>query len=543
LLEMGHKFATKNAAEDKADASTVPFMPDAMELSSSLSVLHGPLISARTPPPIGMNVRHFRRHVGSSFPSDASQRNTSHGRHKTDNHHDHHAKHADYLSMLQQFQNCCALVKSGEISELQAGRSLLAHAPLLETTRAALIRSCTFQNDTYATRSFMRPYGCADGHGNTPLHWAAFKNETECVRLLLQYNADPNARAHPSGWTPLHDAAYSNSSQCIELLVSKGAHVDARANSGATPLCFAAQEDAADAAQFLLNRGADLSARCAGAQQDDAMQQPFQLPNHPHSRFSGYTPLHYCAHYNAQRASRVLLAHPKARIAMETPDLSGRLPIHVAVARGSSDVLRALLHAGARVDIRPNNSPKTPSSMPAHFGQFPDMPATRRPPLPEEPETPNRSRSLSSSTSSSPVTSPVLRSMIPSQPISSSKPWNCLSQQAIDECKELISKAEQCWTPEHHLLFTPQDRKAVMELLRVGKRLEQNGTGIFIDLWPQVLGFCGRGWFETEDMKCLAVDSRGQCEEESDGVGDESDTEGSVTTDDDDDYLALPSFR
>jgi hypothetical protein len=37
-----------------------------------------------------------------------------------------------------------------------------------------------------------------------------------------------------------------------------------------------------------------------------------------------------------------------------------------------------------------------------------------------------------------------------------------------------------------------------MELLRVGKRLEQEGKGIFIDLWPEVLSYCGRGWFETE---------------------------------------------
>ena len=37
-----------------------------------------------------------------------------------------------------------------------------------------------------------------------------------------------------------------------------------------------------------------------------------------------------------------------------------------------------------------------------------------------------------------------------------------------------------------------------MELLRVGKRLELNGTGIFIDFWPLVLSFCGRGWFEAE---------------------------------------------
>jgi len=91
--------------------------------------------------------------------------------------------------------------------------------------------------------------------------------------------------------------------------------------------------------------------------------------------------------------------------------------------------------------------------------------------------------------------------MIPSQPISSSKPWNCLSQQAIDECKELILKSEQSWSPDHHLLFTPHDRKAIMELLRVGKRLEQNGTGIFLDLWPTILGFCGRGWFDTEKNK------------------------------------------
>jgi hypothetical protein len=88
--------------------------------------------------------------------------------------------------------------------------------------------------------------------------------------------------------------------------------------------------------------------------------------------------------------------------------------------------------------------------------------------------------------------------MIPAAPISSSKPWNCLTQGAIDECKKLISQAEQCWAPNRHTLFTPADRRAVLELLRVGKRFEQTGSGIFIDLWPLVLSFCGRGWFEVE---------------------------------------------
>jgi hypothetical protein len=87
--------------------------------------------------------------------------------------------------------------------------------------------------------------------------------------------------------------------------------------------------------------------------------------------------------------------------------------------------------------------------------------------------------------------------MIPVRPVNSTKPWNCLTQRSIDECRELISQAERNWTPDRHSLFTPADRRAVIELLRIGKRLEQTGTGIFRDLWPEILSFCGRGWFEV----------------------------------------------
>ena len=519
LLEMGHKYAKETEEKNKAassDSNAVPFMPESMDRS----YLPSPRLTVRPQPQTSINLRHFGRgtpNVGKS-------------------HEDEKAKCVNCMPILCQFKSLAESVKQGNLTELEAARSLLAHAHLTQTTRTALVRSCSFRNDKlYASHSFLRPFGCADGHGNTPLHWASFKNETECVALLLQYNADPNARAHPSGWTPLHDAAYSNSSECIALLSAKGAQVDAKANSGATPLCFAAQEDASEAARFLLERGADLSSRCAGPPPDDGAQYHFQLPNHPHSRFSGYTPLHYCAHYNAQRASQVLLSHPNAKIAMEVPDLSGRLPIHVAVARGSSDVLRALLHAGARVNTPPAASPTSvvrPS--PAMQPNFGLLPAAAR-----EPESPNGSVST---TSSSPVTSPVLRSMIPTQPISSSKPWNCLSQRAIDECKELILKSEQSWSPEHHLLFTPQDRKAVMELLRVGKRLEQNGTGIFIDLWPNILSFCGRGWFETEASQLALAGSIETIEEAMDDIGAGSNGNVGSTNLDQNSYLALPSL-
>ena len=44
-----------------------------------------------------------------------------------------------------------------------------------------------------------------------------------------------------------------------------------------------------------------------------------------------------------------------------------------------------------------------------------------------------------------------------------------------------------------------------MELLRVGKRLEQTGKGIFVDLWPEILSFCGRGWFEVGTTVAVPV--------------------------------------
>lgn len=289
-----------------------------------------------------------------------------------------------------------------------------------------------------------------DGHGNTALHWASFKNHVAVCRLLLQYHANPDCVAQPSGWTPLHDAAYANAHECLQVLLDAGASVDVPANSGATPLCFAAQEDAAEATELLLRRGADLSIRKTTTS----------------SRFSGYTPLHYCAHYNAQAAAKVLLSHHTARLSMEMRDLNQRLPIHVAVARGSADVLRCLLQAGARVETR--SPPGSPRST-----------ACRNP--------------------TASVEAPILKSMIPSRPISSSKPWNCLSQSNIDACKQLMQSIEQHWTTQVHDLFTPNDRRCVMELLKIGKHLELDGSVPFNFLWPEILSFCGRGWFEVED--------------------------------------------
>lgn len=420
------------------------------------------------------------------------------------------ANRPSFLEVLYQILELNNKVKREELSDLDASFHLLEKVPA--TSQFLLIASSHLRSISPPSRfSEQQLLDCqVDGHGNTPLHWASFKNSVDCVSILLSHQADPNIKAYPSGWTPLHDAAYSDSAESISLLIEAGARVDSQAHSGATPLCFAAQEDAPNATRLLLEASADPSIRCCESGCDGGSATDYSTH---HNRFSGYTPLHYCAHYNAYHSARVLIEYSMKTQGrgidtsplLEIPELSGRLPIHVAVLRGSSDVLKELLHGGAHIEketqIPVNN--KATTQQPAsdlveddtgsmntaesqNLSESFDVPMS---PVPND----NMTAIVT------PTSSPVLKSLIPQVPVTSSKPWNCISQRSIDQCKALLDESEQNWSPERHSIFHPRDRLAVTELLRVGKRLEQMGTGIFRELWPLVLSFCGREWFEPEN--------------------------------------------
>lgn len=435
-----------------------------------------------------------------------------------------------FPSALEIMWEAVQYLRLGEMDEMSAAHYLLDRISLSNKSMTRLTLQCPLI-DPAAVSPFTSIPGYAamnhifqptrdnqiscirrnvDGHGNTPLHWASFKNSVRALDVLLSYNVDVNSRAQPSGWTPLHDAAYSNAADAVARLIAAGAFVDAKSHSGATPLCFSAQEDAPNATRILLQAGADPSIRCLGP----GMRVNNADNNQIQSRFSGYTPLHYCAHYNAARAARLLLydrGHHSRHLStvelLEIPDVQLKLPIHIAVARGASEVLRELLHAGARLEttfyhpssppsarsIVSPSTPTAPLAIPSLDGVMSDGIIT--------------SSVMSTSPTSviSPVSSPILKAMLPSQPVTSSKPWNCLSQQSIDKCKHLIEEVEMSWTPERHSLFSPVDRDAIVEVLRIGKRLEQKGRGIYLDLWPHILAFLGRGWFEVEQAPLASM--------------------------------------
>ncbi len=73
-------------------------------------------------------------------------------------------------------------------------------------------------------------------NGNDLLGMAS---DLELVRLLLERGADPN-RGNDYGWTRLHGAAYSNDRQSAKLLLDSGARTDLSARGeGGTPLVVA----------------------------------------------------------------------------------------------------------------------------------------------------------------------------------------------------------------------------------------------------------------------------------------------------------------
>lgn len=92
-------------------------------------------------------------------------------------------------------------------------------------------------------------------NGNTALMMAAFKGQRQAVVDLIARGAAVNR----AGWTPLHYAAAGGHADIAALLLDRQADIDARSPTGTTPLMMAAQEGQQAVVRLLLRRGADTS--------------------------------------------------------------------------------------------------------------------------------------------------------------------------------------------------------------------------------------------------------------------------------------------
>lgn len=78
-----------------------------------------------------------------------------------------------------------------------------------------------------------------DEDGYTPLHRAAYSNNVDIAKILIQYGANVNAKTEFE-WTPLHSAVKWSNAECAALLLQHGADVNAISQGQQTPLHVAA---------------------------------------------------------------------------------------------------------------------------------------------------------------------------------------------------------------------------------------------------------------------------------------------------------------
>uniref|UniRef100_A0A665VVK6 Ankyrin 1, erythrocytic a n=1 Tax=Echeneis naucrates TaxID=173247 RepID=A0A665VVK6_ECHNA len=178
-------------------------------------------------------------------------------------------------------------------------------------------------------------------NGLSPIHMAAQGDHMDCVKQLLQYNAeiDDITLDH---LTPLHVAAHCGHHRMAKVLLDKGAKPNSRALNGFTPLHIACKKNHMRVMDLLLKHSASLEAVTE----------------------SGLTPLHVASFMGHLNIVKILLqkgASPSAsNVKVETP-------LHMASRAGHYEVAEFLLQNAAPVDAKAKDD-QTPLHCAARMG-------------------------------------------------------------------------------------------------------------------------------------------------------------------------------
>jgi ankyrin repeat protein len=99
------------------------------------------------------------------------------------------------------------------------------------------------------------------GDGMTALHWAAYKDDVNLVKLLLEAGASVKPTTRNGAISPLSFAARNGNAEIIDLLLKAGADVNTASANGTTVLMDAALSGNPEAINLLIDRGADVNAK------------------------------------------------------------------------------------------------------------------------------------------------------------------------------------------------------------------------------------------------------------------------------------------
>nr|XP_056701066.1 protein phosphatase 1 regulatory subunit 12B isoform X3 [Euleptes europaea] len=175
----------------------------------------------------------------------------------------------------------------------------------------------------------------ANVDGLTALHQACIDENLDMVKFLVEYGANVNQQDN-EGWTPLHAVASCGYLNIAEYLISRGANVAAVNSEGEVPSDLAEEEAMKDLLlEQVKKQGTDLD-QARKAEEQQMLQDARQWLN---------------------RRKIEDRKHPR----------TGATALHVASAKGYSEVMRLLIQAGLDVNVQDNDG-WTPLHAAAHWG-------------------------------------------------------------------------------------------------------------------------------------------------------------------------------
>jgi len=124
--------------------------------------------------------------------------------------------------------------------------AMLASAAAVDTE----LPNAAMQGDKDGVLSLLKAkadVNAAQGDGMTALHWAAFRDDVELAKTLVQAGANVKATTRDGGLTPLSMAATNGSAAMIKVLLEAGADPNSRFVHGTTPLMLASASGSGDA--------------------------------------------------------------------------------------------------------------------------------------------------------------------------------------------------------------------------------------------------------------------------------------------------------
>lgn len=206
------------------------------------------------------------------------------------------------------------------------------------------------------------PLQSKDLYGNTALHEAAGRGNTDISELLVKRGADIGAK-NKVGWSPLHKAVYNGHDSVVKFLINNGADVNAKDVNDDTPLHVAAVRGRMGSAQLLLEKGANIKTKdkdgwapIHAAVQKGHIKLVNLLINKGADvnvkNTDGKTPLFFACQQGEDVIVKLLL---QSGADVEAEDVYGRTALHVAASEGTAEVVKVLLRKGININSLDEN--------------------------------------------------------------------------------------------------------------------------------------------------------------------------------------------